>query len=255
MHLSDKLRDLRFTVRRVAELPRQADEHDRGSAVYNMANALANVSNRFLNTAESGLISMLAAEPEHHQGFAPAHGFDRYFAWHGVDGVRREPEEDSPSVFAREQYLAAKRALSMTGNTNVLMHEERFLPVRTACERTLAAFEADRRELDAGAACSRLAAACTLATVEASPVLSPRTFRHPHFGDERVDPNVFVGASLGLVGALAIAGGEKAGSDILYTGAIAAVAARYRTVLNALSHDDPDEALAAFYGRALRHLP
>jgi len=252
MLLSDKLRDLRFTARRVAELPRQADEHDRGSAIYNMANALANVSNRFLNTAESGLISMLASEPEHHQGLAPAYGFDRYFTWDAADGAWRRPDEESPSAFAREQYFAAKRLLSMTGNTTVLMHEERFLPVRLACEGALGD---QSRTAEPGAAGARLAAAFTLATVEAAPVLSPQTFRHAHFGEERVDFNVFVGASLGLVGALAMADGEDAGSDILYTSAIAAVAARYRTILAALRADDPIEALTAFDVRMLRHLP
>jgi len=57
------------------------------------------------------------------------------------------------------------------------------------------------------------------------------------------------------VGALAMADGEDAGSDILYTSAIAAVAARYRTILAALRADDPIEALTAFDVRMLRHLP
>lgn len=258
MHLSDKLRDLRFAVRRVADLPRQANEHDRKSAIYNMADALANVSNRFLNTAESGLISMLSTEPEHHHGLAPAYGFDRYFALPGANGRTSggDVDEVGPSGFAREQYFAAKRVLSMTGNARSLTHQENFLPVLVACERALGtAGETGWQVLDRETSLCRLAVAYTLATVETGPVLSPRTFSHPHLGVDRAELNVFVGASLALVGALAATGNEDAGSDILYTSAIAAVAARYRAVANALAHDDPVRALTSLYSRLLRHLP
>ena len=274
VQISDKYRDLRFAVRRVTELPLHGDGHERESAIYNMAHALANVSNRFLNTAESGLITILGVDLGSHKGHAPAYGFDRYFELGASDPARGEggasgrrggasdADDDIRMRFVRDQYFAAKRVLLTAGVGNALLHQERFVEVWSRCQGSVRAL-AGRERFGQEALC-RLCAAFTLATVAAEPVRSPRRLAHAHL-DAPLDINVFLAAALATVAGVTVENEDDADSDVIYESGIAAAMVRGPAIGSVLRRADSRRAshsaaraldeLAEIFAATLPHLP
>jgi len=254
VQISDKLRDLRFAVRRVADLPRHGgDVHDRESAIFNMANTLANVSNRFLNTAESGLISILSTEPENHSGQAPAYGFDRYVGTLGSVAAPGGERTDGVGIrFVRDQYFAAKRVLLTCGITEALLHQERFMRTWNRCHASFGAILESPR-LGHEQIC-RLSAIYTLGLLESNPVLSPRRFDHPHL-EGSADVNLFLAATLAMVAGVTVVNEDDADSKIIYESCIAAAMARYDAIERACRQEEAEAALTTLYERLLHHLP
>jgi len=241
-----QLRDLRYAVRKAKELSKQPDEENRQSAIYNLAYVLANASNEFLSTAESGLISMLSAEPDSHFGHANAFGFERYF-----DLVDADPEK-TKFRFIREQYFATKRILLITGNTNALVHQENYLEIWQDCAPVM--LELFSKESFGEEEICQLAAAYTIATVNAHPVRSPESFEHPHL-DAPIDTNIFLGATLALVAGVTVGDDQEPESDVIYKSCIAASMSCFESLSKAFQQDNPEPALLEFYANIMSHLP
>jgi len=252
VQLSDKLRELRFAIRRVREVTGQTAQRDRHSAIYNLAHMLANASDSVFSTAESGLISMLSGDPESHAGNADAYGFERYRELASIPAADHASLNPVMLRFTRDQYFSAKRVLLMTGNTNALVHQENFLKI---WEEVSPGMRLLFKEGSLGPTeISTLAARFTLACVKAKPVRVPEQFEHS-YQDSSIDTNVFLASTLSLIGGVTLTNEDNPESEIIYRSCIAASFARHQAVINALKNRSPEKALTQFYLHIMDHLP
>jgi len=255
VHISDKLRSLRFAMRNIKYTIDGYDDSDKKAIpLVNTVSALANVSDSALKNAEYKFHSYLSSDAKKHFGLATSCSLFLYLHKDQDVGNRRNNRaplsfmRDERSLqFAGDQYFTSKRIAVACGLENFLLQQKLFLTVwdefGPSLDKSLLRRSDDVNQSIVYSLCAEYAHVLK----ENSIVVFPRKFVGV---DKRTyDTNVLIPAIIALVTSIATVcdlNNVKKDDQSIYGQSVSLMMARYNQLEKIFNHPDSTRELEKF---------
>ncbi len=209
--VKENLRSMRFLARELKGTVQSADRHNRWlpRPAVSLTNTVAELSDSALSQIEAAALGFLSVDPQARTGMRAPRHLASYFPSSAL-----RPDAGRETLFARDQYAAAKRVLSQRGAINPSVSEMAFAQAYRQV--------ATSRGHHATGETYLLAVEVTLAIAAVRPVASPVQLIENETAKAR-DANLFVAAALGLGLAVASLSDEAVPASEVHHAAAAAV--------------------------------
>ena len=247
VHISDKLRSLRFAMRNIKCTIDSYDDSDKNAIpLVNTVSALANVSDSALKNAEYKFHSYLSSDAKKHFGLATSCSLLLYVN-QDQDSDKKKPSRiptsfmrDERSLqFAGDQYFTAKRIAVAYGIENFLLQQKLFLAVwdefRLTLEESLLSKRDDVNQSMVYSLCAQYAHVLK----DNSIVVFPRKF--VGVDTRTYDTKILIPATIALVTAIATVcdlNGIKKDDQSIYGQSVSLMMARYSQLEKIFKHPD-----------------
>ena len=255
VHISDKLRSLRFAMRNIKYTIDGYDDSDKNAIpLVNTVSALANVSDAALKNAEYRFHRYLSSDAKKHFGLATSCSLFLYIK-PDQQNVQTRPgivpasfvQDERALQFAGDQYFTSKRIAVALGIENFLLQQRLFLAVWDEFSAILDASMLSRQDSMNQSEVYSLCADYAHVLRDKSIVVFPRKFVG---ADKRsYDTKILIPAIVALVTAIATVcdlNGIKKDDQLIYGQSVSLMLARYNQLAKIFQQRDSVRELEKF---------